>query len=120
VKDRFWRECEWENVVMGTLLPVLRRHLPEGEPPEVWKRITADVVADFSDEFARAGASADIDSMTRQQELEHNARIFAEAITSVCGRRGWDPAEFTDRYGKIDTLFNVHGTLSALPAPAGR
>src|SRR6266567_5059246 len=115
MKDRFWRECQWFNVIEGALLNILRRHLPPGEPPEVWREMTDDARADFADEFARAGASADLDSMTREQERQHNARIFAVAVTSVCERRGLDPAEFTGHYVKLDKLLNEHGTVSSLP-----
>ena len=124
MKDRFWRECQLSNIIEGTvtgaLIQVLKKRLPEDAPAEVWKEHIGDMIAEFSDEFRHADRGADRDSMTRTAEREHNKTVFAEAITAVAPRWGLDPQMFIDRYAKSDVLYNVHGTLSSLPAPAGR
>jgi hypothetical protein len=123
VKDRFWRECQLVNVIEGPVTSALGQELwkrmPDA-PPEVIKEHLDDMMAEFEDEFRHADHAADRDAMTRAAELAHNRKVFAEAITSVAPRWNLDPQFFIERYSKFDTLYNIHGTLGSLPAPAGR
>ncbi len=122
-RDSWWRGYQLQNVIEGTvvsiLIKMLTKKLPDA-PPEVWKEHLTDSLAEFSDEFRHHDHGADRDAMTRQQEREHNKKVFADAITSVAPRWGLDAAEFTENYARRDKLWNQVTSYRDHPAPAGR